>query len=240
MKRRRKTEQEKAKKPREKQEKIPIVEGYALNDTDMRVLKHSLTPPTDGLTARELGELLNLSQKQIENIRRKPAYLHAKKAYMRKAWQIFEDNREKAAKTVLWLLDHAKTDSVRLRAAEMILGDAIKANQPGQTEDNDLAAVAHELSTMNDPRAFPALLARLGELAIVGKIPESLVKTIAYLHQNWQSAFSVGQGYEEIVTKRRDEVFIARIIDGQVTRSRMDELREFPELWGPDDHATKQ
>lgn len=104
--------------------------------------------------------------------------------------------------------------------------------------DPYVAEVAEKLFSLEDPRAWPEVLQEMGALCILGKVAQDMVKTLAYLHQNWQSAFTVSQNFEKFIKSKEDEVYISKMVKGKPLRSRLDEAKEYPELWPENEPPT--
>jgi hypothetical protein len=94
-----------------------------------------------------------------------------------------------------------------------------------------LAELAERIGKVKDPREWPGVIQELGRLTMLGACAPEAAKTMLYLVQTWQVARKQADAYEEGLESQRDQVFVAKLIDGKPRKSRLAEVREYPDLW---------
>jgi len=115
---------EKVKKKRIPESNIKLQkEDFELNETDSKILQLSLD--YFNLTDTQIGEIVNLSRKQVNVIKNKPIFKRVFQSYQMKAIDIILGAKTEAALKMKRLIK-SKDERVALKASENILGDDLK------------------------------------------------------------------------------------------------------------------
>lgn len=98
-------------------------EDYELNEVDYKILQLSLDYKE--LTDARIGEIVNLTGRQVNKIKNKPAFRKVFLQYQMKAIDIILSAKTEAAIKMKRLIK-SKDERIAIKASENILGDDLK------------------------------------------------------------------------------------------------------------------
>ena len=125
----------KAKKTKETQTFQFDLNDYRLTRNDKKVLQFHLENPE--LKQIEIARLLKLNESTMSQIFNKPAFKKAKSDFSRNALEIINQNKQKAALTLIELLD-SESESIKLKVATEILKTVLENKPDEDLEDEGL------------------------------------------------------------------------------------------------------
>lgn len=119
-------------------------DDFNLSETDRKILDYKLRFPE--LTQKQIASFLDIGEQWVSHRVNTPAFKEAHRYYTQAATEIIVESKNEAARTLRELLN-CSNDNVRLRAAEAILMNELKAAN-GDSIDETIERLTTAFETM--------------------------------------------------------------------------------------------